>query len=138
MTVFGNLPSYLTYELVYVMGSLLVAVLIWVENTMLARNGGKLPSSRLFTIISVITSSWLVVSGLALYFLDFYGVMMSVPVVYGIYSLMGWVYGARLINDVPDDPKDLVVPAKYLTYAKSFSLVFAGLCVAMLMVVART
>lgn len=124
--------------MLYVVASLIIAILIWTESILLAKNQGKLPSTALFSVISVLTSSWLVVSGVALYFLDFHGVMMSVPVVYGIYSVMGWIYGARLIDDVPDDPKDFVVPAKYLTYSKSFALVFAGLCVAVLAMGVRT
>lgn len=134
------MPQYLTQlfsqfsdvAMLYILASFVVAVLIWVEAIYLTNNGGKMPSNRLFAIISLITSSWLIVSGLALYFLDFHGVMMSVPVVYGIYSVMGWIYGARLIDDVPDNPSDFVVPTKYLTYCKSFSLVFGMLCVGVL------
>lgn len=100
------------FEVLYVVASLAIAILTWVECSWVLRNKGKLPKSNVFAVISLMTSSWLVVSGLALFFLDFRGLMMSVPVVYGIYSLMGWIYGARLISvaDI-DDPMDLVLPA---------------------------
>lgn len=124
-------------EVLYVIASLVVAVLIWVEASLLHKNQGKFPTTRLFAVVSLITSSWLLVSGVALYFLEFEGIAKAVPVVYGIYSVMGWIYGARLM-EVPDDPRDLVVPDKYLSYSKSFSLVFTGLCVATLVFVHRT
>lgn len=119
------------FEVLYVVASLIVAVLIWVEASLLDKNEGKFPTTGAFALISFITSSWLIVSGIALYFLEFDRFAISVPVVYGIYSVAGWVYGARLMGDtgVPDDPMEFVVPVKYLSFSKSFALVFAGLCV---------
>lgn len=121
------------FEVLYVVASLAIAILIWVECSWVLRNKGKLPKSNVFAVISLMTSSWLVVSGLALFFLDFRGLMMSVPVVYGIYSLMGWIYGARLISvaDI-DDPMDLVLPEQYLNFCRSFAFVFAILCLLVL------
>lgn len=119
-----------SYEYLYILASFVVAVLIWTESALVAKNHGKLPqSSTFFAIISLITSSWFIVSGAVLYFLDFDGVTISVPVVYGVYSVMSWIKGAKLMShDLPDDPTDIVLPAKYLTYTQSFALVFAGLC----------
>lgn len=130
MSLFDLLPPHATAENLYIVGSLMVAIMIWVENTMLANNAGKLPRSRLFAIISFWTSAWVVVSAAVLYFLTFDRFAISVPVVYGLYSVMGWIYGARLMKDtgMPDDPRDLVVPVKYLSYAKSFALVFFVFC----------
>lgn len=119
----------LSFERIYILASAMIAVLIWIEASWMLKNAGKLPQSALFAWISLMTTAWLVVSGLALFFLDFNGLSMSVPVAYGIYSLMGWIYGARLIStkDI-DDPKDIVLPAKYLNFCRSFALVFALLC----------
>lgn len=131
---FTNFLSVLSeFEILYVLVSLIIAVLIWLESSWVLRNQGKLPESNVFAVISLMTSSWLVVSGLALFFLEFDGIMMSVPVIYGIYSLLGWVYGVRLVStkDI-DDPKDLVLPEKYLNFCRSFALVFALLCIFML------
>lgn len=133
MTAFDPqaLLTHATLENLYIVASLIVAVLIWVESQMLDKNAGKFPDNGIFSMISLLTSAWLVVSGAALYFLEFGRFAISVPVVYGIYSVMGWFYGARLMQDtgIPDDPRDLVVPVKYLAFSKSFSLVFTGLCV---------
>lgn len=119
----------LSFERIYILASAMIAVLIWIEASWMLKNAGKLPQSALFAWTSLMTTAWLVVSGLALFFLDFNGLSMSVPVAYGIYSLMGWIYGARLIStkDI-DDPKDIVLPAKYLNFCRSFALVFALLC----------
>lgn len=97
---------------------------------MLGKNSGKFPRNGIFGMISLVTSSWLIVSGVALYFLEFDRLAISVPVVYGIYSLMGWIYGARLMGDtgVPDDPMEFTVPVKYLAFSKSFAFTFALLC----------
>lgn len=119
----------LSFERIYILASAMIAVLIWIEASWMLKNAGKLPQSALFAWISLMTTAWLVVSGLALFFLDFNGLSMSVPVAYGIYSLMGWIYGARLIStkDI-DDPKDIILPANYLNFCRSFALVFALLC----------
>ena len=66
------------YEYLYILASFIVAVLIWTESALVTKNGGRLPESTFFAVISIITSSWLVVSGVALYFLDFDGVAISV------------------------------------------------------------
>lgn len=119
----------LSFERIYILASAMIAVLIWIEASWMLKNAGKLPQSALFAWISLMTTAWLVVSGLALFFLDFNGLSMSVPVAYGIYSLMGWIYGARLIStkDI-DDPKDIILPVNYLNFCRSFALVFALLC----------
>lgn len=85
------LNSLSDFVILYILASLIIAILIWVESAWVARNGGKIPQNNLFAVISILTSSWLIVSGLALYFLEFDGVLMSVPVVYGVYSLLGWI-----------------------------------------------
>lgn len=120
-------------SILYILASLAIAVLTWVESAWIRRNGGKLPESSTFAVISILTSSWFIISGVALYFLDFEGILISVPVVYGVYSLLSWVKGMRLIgDDLPDNPKDIVLPTKYLIYTQSFALVFGLFCVAML------
>ncbi|MDO4700260.1 MAG: hypothetical protein Q4A69_06215, partial [Moraxella sp.] len=121
-------------EKMYVVGGLGIAICIWVEAIMLEKNAGRfLQDSVLFAVISLLTLIWLLVSAAALYFLQFDRYAISVPVVYGIYSVMGWVYGAKLVDKLPDDPRELVMPAKYLVFSKSFALVFAALCVFVLL-----
>ncbi|UNU72799.1 hypothetical protein LU293_06735 [Moraxella nasovis] len=119
------------WEKAYIVASLIVAVMIWIEATMLSCNDGKLPEQVGFMMVSMITSSWLVISGLALWFLEFDSFAMAVPVMYGVYSVLGWFYGAKLMakTDVPDNPADFVVPAKYLVFSKSFAIAFAILSI---------
>lgn len=119
----------LNFERIYIFASLVVAVLIWLENRWILQNDGKLPQFGAFVIVSLITSSWLVVSGLALFFLDFNNLQMSVPASYGVYFLASWIYGSRVISlaDI-DDPMDLVMPKKYLDFCSGFSLAFLALC----------
>lgn len=120
-------------SILYVLASLVIAVLTWVESAWVTKNKGKLPQSTAFAIISILTSSWLIISGVALYFLEFQGLLICVPVVYGVYSLTSWFVGMRLMgDDLPDDPADIVLPAKYLTYTQSFALVFGLFCVGIL------
>ena len=109
--VLGNL-AFLTWQNAFVVGSLIVAILVWVEAQLLQNNHGKLPQTRFFGSISALTSLWLLVSGIGLWFLDFDRLAIAVPVVYGIYCVVGWFYGARLINgdNISDDPSDWVIP----------------------------
>ncbi|MDO5651724.1 MAG: hypothetical protein Q4G13_06285 [Moraxella sp.] len=128
MKIFGI--DVLTLEMVYVALSAVVAILVWVEAMLLRKNAGKLPDSMVFYAVSMTSSVWVVISAIALYFLDFVGVAISVPVAYGLYTLLGWVYSARLLgkDGLPDSPDDIVMPDKYLAFSQSFALVFFGLC----------
>lgn len=130
-----NLLSQIDFERAYVVASLLVAILVWVEASWVLHNKGKLPDSGTFAIISLITSSWLVASGLAMFFLQLDHLQMSVAAVYGVYCVAGWFYSAKLISltDI-DDPMDLVMPDKYLDFGRAFALVFAVLCIFVLSV----
>ena len=122
-------------EWVYVGGSLLIAFCIFIEVTMLKRNAGKIPKQKFFGIVSLLTSAWSFLSFAALYFLEFDRWAISVPVAFSIYSVLGWFYGIKLMKgtDISIDPEDLIVPEKYLTFCASFALVFAGLCIFVLM-----
>lgn len=126
---------FMGFEWAFVAASAVVAVLVWVESGWILKNAGKLPESGAFAAISLITSSWLVVSGLALFFLELDNLQMSVATVYGLYCVAGWFYSAKLISltDI-DDPRDLVIPEKYLNFSRSFALVFLALCIFVLLV----
>jgi hypothetical protein len=132
--VLGNL-AFLTWQNAFVVGSLIVAILVWVEAQLLQNNHGKLPQTRFFGSISALTSLWLLVSGIGLWFLDFDRLAIAVPVVYGIYCVVGWFYGARLINgdNISDDPSDWVIPVPYLTFCKSFAVAYTVLCMFVLL-----
>ncbi|MFC0821116.1 hypothetical protein [Moraxella marmotae] len=110
--------------------SLLVAILVMIESTLLERNGGKLLiGNGFFMIISLTTSVWSLVSCVAWYFLDFYGLGLAVVASYPLYALLGLVYSMHLMRGTDvDDPADVALPAQYLSFCKSFGLVYAVLC----------
>lgn len=128
-------PNWLTPQFIYITLSSVVAVLIWIEGEMLKRNQGKLPQSKFFRISSLLDTAWFFVSTLALYVIDLAPLAIAVPVAYSIYTIYGWIYGTRLLKrkGIPDSPKDLVVPAKYIAYSQSFSLIFFALCLLVLL-----
>ena len=126
----------MSLEKFYVVASFLVAICVWLEAQMLLKNSGKLPQKSIFAMIGLLTSVWLLISVAALYFLEFDRFSISVPVVYIIYSVMGWVYSTILMKgqEIPNNPKDFVIPTQYLMYSKSFAWVFATLCLFVLVV----
>ncbi|MGP5062975.1 hypothetical protein ACTXIZ_02170 [Psychrobacter celer] len=127
-------PDWLTPQFVYITLSAVVAVLIWIEGEMLKKTDGKLPKSKFFQISSLLDTSWFFVSVVMLYAIDLTPLAITVPAAYGIYTIFGWVYGTRLLKrkGIPDSPQDLVVPAKYIAYSQSFSLIFFALCLLVL------
>ena len=127
-------PNWLTPQFVYVSLSAVVAILIWIEGEMLKRTGGKLPNSPLFKISSLLDTVWFFVSTLAPYLIDLTPLAIAVPAAYSIYTVFGWIYGTRLLKrkGIPDSPKDLIVPPKYIAYSQSFSLIFFALCLLVL------
>lgn len=106
--------------------SLLMACLVYVEAALLLKNQGKMPQSNFFAVISLMTSVWVLVSAVAWYFLDFAQFGSAVAVAYPLYALIGFFYSGSLIKseDLPDDPMDMVVPAKYLSFCQSFAQVY--------------
>lgn len=124
-------PEWLTPQFAYVFLSAVVAILIWIEGEMLKRSGGKLPKSALFRLSSLLDTVWFFISVAMLYIIDFEPLALAVPTAYGIYSTFGWIYGTRLLRrkGIPDSPKDLVIPPKYIAYSQSFALIFFALCV---------
>ena len=123
-------PDWLTPQFIYITLSAVVAVLIWIEGEMLKKTGGKLPNSKFFQISSILDTSWFFISVVMLYTIDLTPLAVAVPAAYGLYTTFGWIYGARLLKrkGIPDSPKDLVIPAKYIAYSQSFSLIFFALC----------
>ena len=128
-------PDWLTPQFVYITLSAVVAVLIWIEGEMLKKTDGKLPKSKFFQISSILDTIWFFISVVVLYVIDLAPLAIAVPAAYGIYTTFGWVYGTRLLKrkGIPDSPKDLVIPAKYIAYSQSFSLIFFALCLLVLL-----
>jgi hypothetical protein len=128
------LPDWLTPQFAYIVLSAVVAILIWLEGELLKRSDGKLPESSLFKFCSVMDTVWFFISVVMLYIIDLSPLAVAIPAAYGLYTVFGWIYGTRLLKrkGIPDSPKDLIVPAKYIAYSQSFALIFFGLCLLVL------
>lgn len=126
--------EWLTPQFIYIALSAIVAILIWIEGSMLKKSGGKLPQSTLFKVGSTIDTAWFFVSITMLYLIEFTPLAVTVPAAYGIYTVFGWVYGTKLLKrkGIPKSPADLIVPPKYIAYSQSFSLIFFALCLLVL------
>lgn len=139
MMPFLTMPTFdnISFEMTYIAASAVVAVGIFVQIVMLRYNKGKMPSSGVFHLLSLLDSLWVLVSAGALYFLDFDRLAISVPVVYGIYTLLGFWFAARTITgtrgDIPSSPDDIVFDVRYLNFCQSFALAFFGLCLWLLL-----
>ncbi len=127
------MTAFLTWQNAFVFGSLIVAILVWTEAQLLQNNEGKLPQTRLFGGVSALTSLWLLVCGVGLWLLEFDSLAIAVPVMYGIYCVAGWFYGARLIRHNDPDPSEWIIPVQYLTFCKSFAVAYTALCVFVLL-----
>ena len=127
-------PDWLTPQFVYITLSAVVAVLIWIEGEMLKKTDGKLPQSKFFQISSLLDTLWFFISVAMLYVIDLILLAITVSVAFGIYTTFGWIYGSRLLKSkgIPNSTKDLVIPAKYIAYSQSFSLIFFALCLLVL------
>lgn len=116
----------LNWQAVYLVGTLIIALLIAYESIVLKRNFGKLPQSTLFSISSILETVWLLVSVAAVYYGKFSPIAKVVPIAYILYSIFGWLYGFYLLKDQAADIKDvdeMSMPIKYMDYSLSFSLV---------------
>ncbi len=124
------------HETIYIALSAIIAVIIFFEGQTLKATEGKVPSSTLFHIGSLIDTLWLLVSVVCFSYLTFQSVQVCVPVAYGIYKLFGIFHGVKLIkaDGIPDDPDDLVIPPRMIAYDQSFAIIFFALCVFVLFV----
>ena len=116
----------LNWQAIYLVGTLIVALLIAYESIVLKKNLGKLPQSTLFSVSSILETVWLMVSVVAVYYGGFSSIAKVVPFAYILYSIFGWIYGFYLLKDQAGDIKDvddMSMPIKYMDYSLSFSLV---------------
>lgn len=122
--------------IIYVALSAVVAMGIFVQGVVLRRNEGRMPNAPFVHMLSFVDMIWVPVSGLALYFLDFDAIAMSVPVVFMIYMLIGFFYAANTITgtngEMPTGVEDIVFDVRYMNFCQSFGLVFFVFCVGVL------
>lgn len=125
-------------SMLYVALSAMIAMGIFVQIVLLRQNNGRLPPSPLFHVLSFFDTVWVLTSAAALYFLDFDKLAIAVPVVYGLYTFVGFFYAARTItgtkSDMPANPDDIVFDVRYLNFCQSFAMVFFGFCLMVILV----
>lgn len=123
------------FESLYIALSAIIAFVIWIQISLLRRNGGRMPRATIFHILSLSDSLWVPISVAAWFFLDFDELAITVPVSYMVYTVLGWVYAAKTIkagDTLPERPEDIVFDKGYLSFCQSFALVFFGLCLMVL------
>ena len=69
----------LNWQAIYLVGTLIVALLIAYESIVLKKNLGKLPQSTLFSVSSILETVWLMVSVVAVYYGGFSSIAKVVP-----------------------------------------------------------
>ncbi len=116
-------------EMIYIVVSMLVALGIGIQSYALYKNQGRIPESSFVALLSFLDMIWFVVTVVALWWLEFDGLFISVPVVYIIYTILSFFYAARNIDvDKVERPKDVVFSTKYLNFNASFAVVFLSWC----------
>lgn len=120
------------WQMAYVVLSGVIAIAIWLQNALLKKNQGKLPKQSMFYLLSTLDTLWVIVSAVAVYWMSFYSIVMSIPVVYMIYTISGWFYAAHTMKDVPTSAEDIVFEKNYLDFCQSFALAFFILCMIVL------
>lgn len=128
----------MSFEISYLMMSVLVAIMMLFESRILKKTGGKFLGNRTLSVISLLEFAWLIFSGIAIFKLALPAWTIAVPLVYVIYNLTAWAYGmylfrkAGLLDKIAedDDADNIAIPQKYLDFSFSFTVVFLVLSVA--------
>lgn len=108
-----------------------MALLIMYEALLLKKLAGKFQGNNVLASISAFEFIWLMVSGVALYQLEFVGLSVIVPVVYILHNFVGWGYGMYLFKKEglveqleQGNEDDIAIPLKFTDFTLSFGLVF--------------
>lgn len=129
--------SQIDWQASYLLFSLVIACLVIYEAMMLYRYRGQLPEHSIVHIITLLDMVWFIISGIALYFIDFQPMAKIVPILFIIYIVFGWGYSSYLLKDQIDIQKiekfeDIVIPKKFIDYSMSFGigvlLAIIGVC----------
>lgn len=112
----------------YLLCSFFVACLIIYESIILYRTKGQLPADSWVQSITLLDLIWLVVSGVALYYVYFQPLAKIIPILFIIYNVFGWGYSTYLLKDQLDMDnieklEDLIIPKAYIDYSMSFGVV---------------
>ena len=121
-----DIVSLISWEAVYLVATAIIGLLIAYEAWALKKNAGKLPTTFLFNISSIIETLWMVITGAFLYFGHFSTLPKVIAVAYIIYGVFGWLYSFYLLKDqdlVTHDIENIKMPAKFMDYSFSFSWV---------------
>lgn len=108
----------------YLLFSLLIAMLIIYESIMLFRHNEQLPTNSIAQLVTLLDLIWLILSGIALYAINFHPVAKIVPILFIIYNLFGWFYGAYVLKDQINEQtiEEIVIPKRFIDYSMSFGI----------------
>lgn len=122
-------------QTLYLIMSTGIAIGIWLQILLLKQNSGKIPDTPLFYWLSLADSAWVLISAAALYFLEFDRLAISVPIVYGIYTFLGFFYTAKSVKNsgTPAQIEDVVFDPAHIRFTQSFALTFFLLCLFVLL-----
>ncbi|ELA08235.1 hypothetical protein MOMA_06726 [Moraxella macacae 0408225] len=116
------------WQATYLLGSFVMTVLVLYEAVSLYRTGGKLSEDSWVHMVSILGVVWLIVSAVALYYVNFERFAMVIPTIFIVYNLFGWGYSMYLVKDDVDFMKietveDIVIPKPYIDYSMAFGVV---------------
>lgn len=116
------------WQTTYLLFSLIVFILVIYESIILYQKQGKIDEDSWVQSITLLDLVWLLVSAVALYYVDFHPLAKIIPVLFIIYNVFGWGYSTYLLKDQLDvdkidDIKNIIIPKKYIDYSMSFGII---------------
>jgi hypothetical protein len=112
--------------MLYTPVSILVAVIIIADATILIRNGGR--AAKLNSVASTTELIWLLISLVYLFTEELYGLMLFVPVFFVSYVVAGFISSFLMVRQISDveELQDIRVPRSYSIAALIFGFLFAS------------
>ncbi|WP_394260898.1 hypothetical protein [Moraxella boevrei] len=128
LSLFSFTWADIDWQATYLLGSLVMAVLVIYEAINLYGSAGRLSEDSWVHLVSLLDVVWLIVSAVALYYVNFERFAMIIPTIFIVYNLFGWGYSMYLLKDDVDAMnietlEDIVVPKPYIDYSMAFGVV---------------
>lgn len=116
------------WQATYLLCSIGVALLVIYEALMLYKTNGKLAEDSWVQSVTLLDIIWLIVSAVALYYVNFSPFAKIIPTIFIIYNVFGWGYSIYLLKDEIDeasldDLENLIIPKPYIDYSMAFGVV---------------
>lgn len=125
-----SLPDWVTKEMLFVIGSFIIAISIALQMLSLYRHQGKISQlPTIMQLLSFVDGAWFFVSAATLYFLNLNPLPKSIATIFILYMIASFVYaGTTMENKLPERAEDIIFAKRYMDFNLSFALVFALLC----------